>query len=876
MTGRGAPLSGNGASASRRRWFRRGAARRQPGPLEGLERDSASSRRRLIAAALVAVLLLAGIATALALRQYEDGKRRAILDLRARAASVGAVIDTSFEGQIATLGAIAKAPPVVQGDVPAMNVYFSRLDPRRIGLFNGGIGWIDRRGFVRASDRPRQRTPGRLSDRTYFQRAVGTRSPYVSAGIVGRTNNQPIIVVAVPTFGRSGAVSGVLAGTILLESLARGTQTPELGFVGLQVIDRNGQLLLQGLAPVQNTSLVARIRREGSGVIQSTTGLDGRGDDVVAFATSRVPGWVTVIDRPRSSVFSDARRALALEFASVIGALLLVIAILVFVARRARRDSASQRERARSWTGLTRALASASTPPEVAGALLTSLAAAFPNAVAVVGIDNRGRLLVDVDSRMPRARRIVETAPALEAIATRGGDGPTTVPLDREPELRDVHTGSGRRLKALHTLPIPAKEGQAGGTISLVSTSPRLEPAEWALLLSFSDQATQALQRAVLFAHEHDLAVRLQRSLLPERLPSRDGLELAGHYRAGEEAIEVGGDWYDAVRRPDGVVHLCVGDVSGKGVGAAVVMSRQRHTFQVYGRELDSPAQIVRHMLQHGDTDSMITLAVVSIDPYTGRLTYSCVGHPPPLLLDRATGRVTRLDRASAPPIGVAGPADVVEAGLPLPDEAVLVLYTDGLIERRGQDIDRAIDLLGTLVAEEPDAPPDVLLAKIGATIGTTDDDVALLVASVNAERLAFEVEIQAEPVMLRALRRRLEAWLMQRGIDRDDVVDVVLAVSEACNNSIEHAYSENGGGPINVSIGKDAEALRVTVEDHGTWRDPTPSEERGRGLMLIRHLMHASNVETGLHGTRVSFVRRVRVERTATAELASAPLGTA
>ena len=442
------------------------------------------------------MLLLAGIALAVAWRQYDDSKRRALRDLRTRAVTVGAVIDTSFEGQIATLGAIAKAPPVVQGDVPSMNAYFSRLDPRRIGLFNGGVGWIDRRGFVRASDRPGQRTPGRLSDRTYFQRAVTTRSPYVSAGIVSRGTNQPIIVVAVPTFDRSGAVSGVLAGTILLRSLAGGTQAPELSFPGLQVVDRNGQLLLGGLSPAENTALVARIRQEGSGVLPSTSGLDGRGDDVVAFATSRVPGWVAVIDRPSSSVFADARRALALEFGSVIAGLLLVIAILVFVARRARRESASQRERARSWTGLTRSLASANTPPEVARSLLASLAAAFPNAVAVVAIESGGRLAVEVDSRMLRARRVVENASALEAIAVRGRQGPTTMQFDRDPELRDVHAGSGRRLKALHALPISGKDEPAAGTISLVSASPRLEPGEWALLLSFADQASQALQRA--------------------------------------------------------------------------------------------------------------------------------------------------------------------------------------------------------------------------------------------------------------------------------------------------------------------------------------------------------------------------------------------
>src|SRR5207248_5011207 len=122
------------------------------------------------------------------------------------------------------------------------------------------------------------------------------------------------------------------------------------------------------------------------------------------------------------------------------------------------------------------------------------------------------------------------------------------------------------------------------------------------------------------------------------------------------------------------------------------------------------------------------------------------VGHLPPLLVDRATGRVTRLDQASAPPIGVAAPDEVIEAGAPLPGDALLVLYTDGLIERRGQDIEQAIDVLGELVASEPNAPPDVLLTRVGAALGPTDDDVALLVASVDLRRLAFDIELPAEP----------------------------------------------------------------------------------------------------------------------------------
>src|SRR5262249_21208123 len=160
---------------------------------------------------------------------------------------------------------------------------------------------------------------------------------------------------------------------------------------------------------------------------------------------------------------------------------------------------------------------------------------------------------------------------------------------------------------------------------------------------------------------------------------------------------------------------------------------------------------------------------------------------------------------------------------------AELVLYTDGLVERRGEDIDRAIDVLGELVAVEPGVPPDILLTKVGEAIGPTDDDVALLVASYEADRLAFEVEIPSDPRMLRGMRRRLEGWLVGRGLEHDDVVDVVLAVSEACNNAIEHAYRDNHTGPVEVSVTKDAETLRVSVEDHGAWREQTKSDERGR-----------------------------------------------
>jgi len=829
------------------------------GLTEGLLGRAADSFRRwMIAGTAVAVVLLGGISIALAWRQYDAAKGRALTDLEARVVGVAAVVDTSFAGQISTLEAIAAAPSVVGEKTARMDAYFARANAHD-ALFSGGLGWIDLNGHARATSNsnPGGASRASLSARVYFRRVLATGKPYVSAGIIGRRLKVPIIVVAVPTRGPKGRVSGVLVGSVVLKTVAESQQALDLGYGDLQIIDRNGNLLLSGLSPVADKGLLTRIERQGSGVLSGTPGLDGRGSDVVAFATSTVPGWVTAIDRPRSTVFAAAQRALALELASVGAGILLVFVILGFVVRRSRRETEAQNERARSWGGLTQALTSAATPLEVADALLTSLAAAFADAVVIVAFESLDILRVKTASGAPQARRIVESRAALDTFAQLGNGRPSSQLLEHEPALSGLHAQSGRRFKALHSLPILDK-GEPVGTISLLAVAARLGPSDWSLLWSSANQAAHALERARLFSHEHELAVRLQRSLLPARLPSSRGLELAGHYLAGGDAVEVGGDWYDAVRRPDGIVQLCVGDVSGKGIGAATVMGRQRNTFHVYAHDYVSPAEIVRRMLRHIDGDEMITLACISLDPYTGELAYSCAGHPPPLLLDQETGELMRLDRASSPPLGVADPADIIEARVQLSQHAALAMYTDGLIERRGENIDHGIDLLGQVIATETNLAPDRVVSRVSEAIGAPDDDVALMLVTFDGERTGFEIEVPARADSLSGVRRRLRAWLSRRPLDEQQIDDALLAVSEACNNAIEHAYREVEG-PINLSIRDEADTLRIIVEDSGSWREERPSDERGRGITLMRQLTHSAEIETSERGTRVTLALRLR-----------------
>ena len=289
----------------------------------------------------------------------------------------------------------------------------------------------------------------------------------------------------------------------------------------------------------------------------------------------------------------------------------------------------------------------------------------FPDAVVVVTLDSEGGQETRATSRLPGWRRVAGDSVWLRSIAALTTEGPVTRSLERDRTLRDLYLAFGRRLKSLHAYPVSSRAGAPVGGIALLTERPRLAKSEWELLGAFGAQAGQSLERARAFEHEHELAVRLQQSLLPADLPAAPGLSLAGVYLAGGDGIAVGGDWYDALLRPDGILQLCVGDVSGRGVGAATVMGRMRGTFRAYAYDLVSPAEILRRMLRHVNEDEMITAVCVSIDPLEG-----CA-----LVLERrssaaAPARLRRGPRhaargAGAPPLGVAEPADLIERGFP-------------------------------------------------------------------------------------------------------------------------------------------------------------------------------------------------------------------
>ena len=230
---------------------------------DALTRGGRSLRGWLTAGALVALALLAVLALGLVWRQYEDAKQEATEEVRSRAILAATVFDTYFAGQLATLSAIAASPSVRSGDVGSMTRYFARFRPGGAGTFDAGVGWIDLTGHQRATSDPRGPTQLSLDDRTYFSSVVETRKPFVSEVIVGRTTQNRVVVMSVPTRDERGRLSGVLAGGLVLQPSSDDSRATELGYEGLQVIDRKGQLITRrDLARPENGYIDSKLRSD--------------------------------------------------------------------------------------------------------------------------------------------------------------------------------------------------------------------------------------------------------------------------------------------------------------------------------------------------------------------------------------------------------------------------------------------------------------------------------------------------------------------------------------------------------------------------------------------------------------------------------------
>jgi serine phosphatase RsbU (regulator of sigma subunit)/anti-sigma regulatory factor (Ser/Thr protein kinase) len=355
-----------------------------------------------------------------------------------------------------------------------------------------------------------------------------------------------------------------------------------------------------------------------------------------------------------------------------------------------------------------------------------------------------------------------------------------------------------------------------------------------------------------------DVALALQRSLLPRALPDVLGTELCGRYVPASESLEIGGDFYDATALGDGRLVITIGDVAGHGTLAAAVMGQVRQAVRAYAFEGHTPAGLMDRLdLLVSDSGLAMTTCLCGIfDPSSGVLKFANAGHPPPLVR-RADGSVERVEGGLSHPLGVTMAHRHVEASLTLELGEALLLYTDGLVERRGEIIDEGIDRLAERLAVAGPAAAETCERIVADLETNLPDDVAVLALTRTAmagERL--HTVIHAHPNRLAEVRRRLTAWLTAHGATKAEANDIVLAAHEAAMNAIEHAYGP-GDAEITVSAAVREDGVEIAVHDSGRWRD-SRSEHRGRGRSIMSALMDDVSVDTGPTGSTVRLRRRL------------------
>jgi GAF domain-containing protein/anti-sigma regulatory factor (Ser/Thr protein kinase) len=531
-------------------------------------------------------------------------------------------------------------------------------------------------------------------------------------------------------------------------------------------------------------------------------------------------------------------------------------------------DRARVYQRLQGLQATTAALARALTPQEVAataaaqGAQAVGADSAW---VALLDEEKRSLELAHADGHAPTTRERFRSLP-LDAELPLAAAARTTTPLWLEgadaifgpyPRFREVRPGA----QSAALLPL-TDAGEALGAIGLVFDRPRtFNSDDREYLVTLTRLCGQALGRARRYQTEHDLAMTLQQALLPEALPRPDGLELAVRYLPAADDAAAGGDFYDALELSGGRLGIAVGDIVGHGPEAAAAMGQLRSALRAYALEGRAPARVLQLLSRYADEvpgARGATLVYAVIDSGARELRYASAGHPPPLLIG-PDGSTRFLKGARGVPLDRALGHIYADAVAALPESSTLILYSDGAIERRGEPLDAGMERMARAGALAAGLSPDALCTQLLEALGTGGrrrDDVALLAARVGAPAIApLRLWFAARADQLAVVREAMRTWLASAGVEEGDVELVVLAAGELCANAVEHAYPGASEGSVEVALAREpGGVLTLVVRDRGTWRPP-PADPgaRGRGLLIVRSLMDAVDIDDASDGTTIS-----------------------
>ncbi|WP_084681598.1 SpoIIE family protein phosphatase [Actinomycetospora chiangmaiensis] len=431
----------------------------------------------------------------------------------------------------------------------------------------------------------------------------------------------------------------------------------------------------------------------------------------------------------------------------------------------------------------------------------------------------------------------------------------------QDPEL--VALMRARGMRKVVTVPLIAAGNVVGALAVGRDVLGRLDAGERTTLLALAEPCAVALDRARLFRAEHEIAQTLQRSLLPQALPEVARLPVAVRYLPGAVGTSAGGDWYDVVEVGSHHVAVVVGDVVGQGTAAAAVMGQLRTALSGYllaGHGPGPALDLLDGLVARVPGARASTAICVLVDTDSGEVRWARAGHLPALLVDDAGPRLLTDSAGHGPLLGLAQESRVprTEGVVTIRDGDDLVLYTDGLVERRGESLDEGLDRLVAVAVARPDVAPEPTATYLLDALAPSEaiDDVAVVVLRLAPSPMTRT--FPADPTELARMRRAVRAWSGPAGL-RDEVAeDLQLALGEAATNAVEHAYGTVPPADAEVTVSLTVQpdgGVVVDVSDHGTWREiPTDPGHRGRGLSLIRALASAVVLDAGPGGTTVSF----------------------
>ncbi|WP_333734590.1 ATP-binding SpoIIE family protein phosphatase [Streptomyces sp. IBSBF 3010] len=358
-----------------------------------------------------------------------------------------------------------------------------------------------------------------------------------------------------------------------------------------------------------------------------------------------------------------------------------------------------------------------------------------------------------------------------------------------------------------------------------------------------TDHAEAAERLRASEGRHRETAVTLQRSLLPQELEQPDDLRIAATYQPGGTDAAVGGDWYDVITLGAGRTALVIGDVMGRGVRAAAVMGQLRTAVRAYAR-LDLPPHEVLQLLDglaaEIDASQIATCAYAVHDPNEGLLVYSSAGHLPILVRDE-DGTVHRAEDPIGPPLGTGGWIHT-SGTIPLPPGSTAVLYTDGLVERRSEDIDEGVGALERALSGATGAPQvvcDRLIRSLNVTAEHDDDVAVLVVQHPSRTGAAAELFHNASLELLGGIEAAPRARAFATGVLASwrfpvELCDLgVLAAGELVANSLQH-----GTPPMRLGLRRTDRRLIIEVTDGDDHlprrRRAEPADEAGRGIEIV------------------------------------------